>query len=55
MPPLPSTYKETELSEELNYGIEWVFRYYRSSVKQAKNPLPPRENVMKFNLRTNIK
>ena len=25
-PPLPSTYKETELSEDLNDGMEWVFR-----------------------------
>ena len=26
MPPLPYTYKETELSEDLNNGSEWVFR-----------------------------
>ena len=27
--PLPSTYKETELSEDLNDGMEWVFRDHR--------------------------
>ena len=26
--PLPPTYKETELSEDLNDGMEWVFRNY---------------------------
>ena len=27
-PPLPSTYKEKEILEDLNYGMEWVFRDY---------------------------
>ena len=35
-PPLPSTYKETELLEDLNDGMEWVFRYYGRYLKQAK-------------------
>ena len=31
--PLPYTYKETELLEDLNYGMEWVLIYYRRSLK----------------------
>ena len=54
-PPLPSTYEETELSEDLNDGMEWVFRYYGRSLKQKKDPLPPRDNLMEFNVRTNTK
>ena len=27
-PQLPSNYKETELPEDLNYGMEWVLRDY---------------------------
>ena len=38
MPPLPSTYKETERLEDLNDGMEWVFRYYRRYLNQAKEP-----------------
>ena len=38
MPPLPSTYKEKELSEDLNNGMDWMFRDYRRSLKQAKDP-----------------
>ena len=37
-PPLPSTYKETELSENLNNGMEWVFRDYGISLKQKNTP-----------------
>ena len=54
-PPLPSTYKEMELSENLNDGTEWVFRDYGISLKQSKDPLPPRDYVMEFNIRTNTK
>ena len=46
--PLPSTYKETEVSEELNDGMEWVFRDYRRSLNQAKDPLPPMYDVIEF-------
>ena len=52
-PPLTSTYKETKLLEYLNNGIEWVFRYYGISLKQAKYPLPYRDYVMEFDLRNN--
>ena len=31
--PLPSNYKETNLSEDLNNGMEWVFRDYVRSLK----------------------
>ena len=31
--PLPYTYKETELSEELNDGMEWVLRDYGGYLK----------------------
>ena len=44
-----------ELSEYLNDGIKWVLRYYGGSLKQAKYPLPPRDDVMEFNVRTNTK
>ena len=54
-PPLQSTYKETELSEDLNYGMEWVFRDFGRSLKQAKDPLQPRDDVMEFNVQTNTK
>ena len=46
MSPIPSTYKETELSEDLKYDMEWVFRDYNRSLKQEKDPLPPREDVV---------
>ena len=42
----PSTYKETELSKELNDGTEWVIIDYGRSLKQGKDPLPPRANVI---------
>ena len=45
-PTLPSTYKETELSEDLNDGMEWVFRDYGRFLNQAKFPLPHRDDVM---------
>ena len=51
-PPLPSTYKETELSYDLNGDLEWVFRDYGKSLNQEKEPLPPRDNVADFNLNT---
>ena len=44
-----------ELSEDLNDGMEWLFRDYGTSLKQAKNPLPPRYNVMEFGVRDNKK
>ena len=55
MPPLTSTYKEIELSEDLNDGMKWVFRDYGRSLKQSKDPLPHRNDVIKFNVRTNAK
>ena len=51
--PLPSTYKETELSHDLNNGMEWVFRDYRRPLKQEKDPIQPRDYVAEFNVRTN--
>ena len=54
-PRLPSTYKETELSEELNDGMEWVLRDYRISLNQEKDPLPPRDDVIEFYVKTNTK
>ena len=49
-PPLPSTYQETELLEDLNNGMEWVLRYYRRNLKQAKESLPPRYDVIEFDV-----
>ena len=46
--PIPSNYKEKELSEDLNDGTEWVLRDYGISLNQAKDPLTPRDNVMEF-------
>ena len=54
-PPLPYTYKETELSEDLHDGMEWVFRGYGRYLKKSKDLLLPRYNVMKFYVRTNTK
>ena len=55
MPPLPSTYKETELSEDINNGVEWVFRDYWTPLKKSKDPLPPRDDVVKFYVKNNAK
>ena len=55
MPQLPSKNKEVELSEDLNYGMEWVLRYYGRSLKQEKDHLPPRDDVAEFDVRTNEK
>ena len=54
-PPLPSTYKETEILEDLNDGTERVLKYYGIYLKQAKEPLPPRDDVMEFYVRTSTK
>ena len=37
-----------ELLEDLNEGMEWLFRYYRIYLKQAKDPIPPRGGMMGF-------
>ena len=47
-PQLPLTYKETELSEELNYGMEWALRDYFRSLNQAKDPIPSRYDTADF-------
>ena len=52
-PPLPSTYKETEISEDLYDGMELVLKDYGISLKKAKDPLPLRDDVMKFDVQTN--
>ena len=54
-PALPSTYKETGISEDLNSGMEWVFRDYGRSLKQKNNPLPTREYMIKCDVQTNTK
>ena len=54
-PPLPYTYKEMELSEDHNDGMEWVFREYGRSLNRAKEPLPSRNDVMIFYVQTNTK
>ena len=53
--PLLSIYKEMDLPEDLNDGMEWVIRYYGKSLRQEKNPLPPRDEVMEFDGQTNTK
>ena len=35
--------------------MEWVFIDYGRPLKQARDPLPPRYDVMKFDVQTNIK
>ena len=35
--------------------MEWEFRDYRISLNQAKDPLPSRDNVMEFVVKTNTK
>ena len=47
-PPLTSTCKETELSEDLNDGMEWVFRDYGRPLNQANDPLSPRYYLIEF-------
>ena len=54
-PSISSTYKETELSEKLNDGMEWVFRDYGIPSKKEKVPLPPRDDMMEFDVRNNTK
>ena len=54
-PPLPSTYKKTELSDDLKNGTEWVFRDYVGSLKEAKEPLPPIDNAVEFDARNDVK
>ena len=55
MSPLPSTYKEIGFQEDNNDGMEWVFIDYGRSLKQAKDPLPPRDDVMEFDVKNNTK
>ena len=54
-PPLPSTHKSIELSEDLNDVMKWFFRYYIRSLKQVKEPLQPTDNVVAFDVWTNTK
>ena len=54
-PPLPSTYKETQILEDLNDGMEWVFRDYGRSLNKSKAPLQPRYDVDEFYVQTNTK
>ena len=35
--------------------MEWVFRDYGRSLNQSKEPLPPRDDVMEFDVQTNTK
>ena len=35
--------------------MEWVFRDYRISLNQSKDPLPSRSDVLEFDVRTNTK
>ena len=53
--PLLYSYKETELSEELNYRMGRVFRDYRRYLKQAKESLPPRDYMVELDVQTNTK
>ena len=52
---LPSTYKETELSEDLNGSMSWVFIYYRRYLNQEKDTLPHRYYVVEVYVWTNAK
>ena len=45
-PPLPYTYNETELSEDINGGMECVFRDFWRSLKQAKDPILTMNDVV---------
>ena len=54
-PSLLSTYREPELSEDLNDRMEWVFRDYGRSLKRTKEPLPPREDIVEFEVGTDSK
>ena len=38
IPSLPSTYKETGISDDLNDGMEWVFKDYKRYLNKTKNP-----------------
>ena len=51
-PPLPFTYK-VKKTEKRNDVTEWVFRDYRGYLKKLKGPLPPRYDVVEFDMRTN--
>ena len=54
-PLTPSTYKETEILEDLNDVIEWVFRYCGRPLKHAKDSLLPRDNLVYFDVSTYAK
>ena len=53
--PLSSTCKEKQLLEDLNNGMEWVFRCYGIYLKQSKDPLPPRDDVVELDVQNNAK
>ena len=54
MHPLTSNLKETDLSDYLNNGIEWVFRDCGRYLKHAKDPLPLMGNMVEFDMRTDL-
>ena len=41
--------------EDLNDGMEWVFRNYGRYLNQVNEALPPRNDVMEFDVQTNTK
>ena len=44
-----------EILEDINDGMEWVLIYYERSSKQGKDPIPPMDNDIEFDVQTNKK
>ena len=51
-PPLPSLYQEPELGLDLNDGMDWMFKEYGCAAKQSIDKLPPRDDIVEFELCT---
>jgi hypothetical protein len=47
-PPLKSKYREPELANDTLDGMEALFTNFGSSLRKATGPLPPRDDLIKF-------
>ena len=55
MNPPPFSYKETILPDNLNNGMEWVFRDFFIYLNRAKDPMTSMDNVVECDVSNDSK
>ena len=51
-PGLPNVYREPELKDDPNDGLDYFYKDYGKSLSAQKEPLPPRTDKIKFDVAT---